>query len=315
MAESRLPILIVGATGNLGSLITRKCLNNPNFLVNTLVFESNKDNCLCEEVSKAGGKCIQADITKPETFRGVTKGIHTVISAVLGDRNVLWEGQCNLLKDSIENGVKRFVPSDFTIDVWNLPQGENCFIDQHLNFRKRLEQSNVKGLYFSNGVLMESYFWFARKYGFNYFGDINQKINLTAQEDVAEVVALAISNRERFGDVRYYGSSMSTRELTDLYNMISGEKLEPKCLGSLEDLKNRKAENCGKDMGMDLLCSFLLPLYDGRGLIKDTNINDIGQVKLMNVEEFLKRSQQKGFQYEFPITELSKKFQQICGSK
>jgi len=140
-------------------------------------------------------------------------------------------------------------------------------------------------------------------------------INLTAQEDVAEVVALAVSNRERFGDVRYYGSSMSTRELTDLYNMISGEKLEPKCLGSLEDLKNRKAENCGKDMGMDLLCSFLLPLYDGRGLIKDTNINDIGQVKLMNVEEFLKRSQQKGFQYEFPITELSKKFQQICGSK
>jgi len=68
-------------------------------------------------------------------------------------------------------------------------------------------------------------------------------------------------------------------------------------------------------MGLDLICSFLLPVYDGRGLIKDTNINDIGQVKLMNVEEFLKRSQQKGFQYEFPITELSKKFEQICGSK
>jgi len=220
-----------------------------------------------------------------------------------------------LLQDCIENGVKRFIPSDFSIDHWNLPSGENSIIDQHISFRKELEESPVKGLYFTLGIFMEAYFWLVRKFGFFYFGDINQKINLTAQEDVADVVSLAISNRDRFGDVKIYGTASSTRELSELYNMISGEKSEPKCLGSLEDLKNRKWEKSGQDMGMELLCAFLLPVYDGRGLIKENNNNEFGEVKLMTVEEFLKKSQTKGFNYEFPIAELATKFEQICGNK
>jgi thioester reductase-like protein len=58
MALSPLNILIVGATGNLGSLITRECLDRPELIVHTLVFDKNQDKCLCDEVAKGGGKCI-----------------------------------------------------------------------------------------------------------------------------------------------------------------------------------------------------------------------------------------------------------------
>ena len=47
-----------------------------------------------------------------------TKGIHTVVSTVI-------EGQENLLLDSLRNGVKRFVPSDFAGEYQLLPEDEH----------------------------------------------------------------------------------------------------------------------------------------------------------------------------------------------
>jgi hypothetical protein len=313
MALSQLNILIVGATGNLGSLITKECLDRPELIVHTLVFDKNQDKCLCDEVTKAGGKCIQADITKPETFKGVTKGMHTVISTVLGSEDVFFKGQLNLLHDCIENGVKRFIPSTFTIDVWDLPFGEHKFIDNLLTLRKRIDESNVRGVYVSHGIFMETYFWFIKKYGFFYFGDINQKINLTSQENVAEIVSVVVCNPDRVGDVKIFADEMSTKQLLDLYNTITNQKLDAKCLGSLNDLKNKKWEKSQQDFGMELLCGFLLPVFDGRGRIKDSNNDEFGEVKMLRVEEFLKRSQGKGFNYEFPIVEMAKKFEQILG--
>jgi hypothetical protein len=312
MVDSRLPILIVGATGNLGSLVTKECLKLNKFIVNTLVFDKNEDKCLCEEVAKAGGKCYTGDIMKPESFKGVTKGMHSVICCVLGNEDVFWQGQINLLNECIENNVKRFLPSFFTIDLWNIPKGESRLVDEYHDLRKQIESSNVKGLYISHGIFMESYFWFMRKFGFIYFGDVNQKINLTAELNVAQVVAYALSNPNRFGDIKIFGSEMSTNELCDLYNMISGEKNQPKCLGSLDDLRNKKWSLSEQDFGMDMLCAFLLPVFDGRGRIKNNNNSEFNEIKFWNVEDFLKQSQTKGFNYEFPIPELSQKFEQIC---
>jgi len=126
-------------------------------------------------------------------------------------------------------------------------------------------------------------------------------------------VSLAVRNPDRYGDLRIYGSEMSTRELLDVYNLISGEKREAKCLGSIEDLRNKKWEKTEHDMGMEILCSFLLYVYDGRGRLKSNNNSEFQEVKFLTVEEFLKNSQTKGFNYEFPISELSVKFGEICG--
>jgi len=76
------------------------------------------------------------------------------------------------------------------------------------------------------------------------------------------------------------------------------------------DLKNQV---WGEEEGMRLLCGVLLPVFDGRGLIIDNNNDEFGEVKLRNVEEFLKDSQTKGFNYQFPLTEMAKSFEQLCG--
>jgi len=123
-------------------------------------------------------------------------------------------------------------------------------------------------------------------------------------------VSVAVCNPDRIGDVKIFGCEMSTKELCETFNMISGEKCQPKCLGTLMDLKNQV---WGEEEGMRLLCGVLLPIFDGRGLIIDNNNDEFGEVKLRNVEEFLKDSQIKGFNYQFPLAEMAKSFEQLCG--
>lgn len=315
MAESKINVLIVGATGSLGHYVTRECLKRPELRVSTLVLDVNKDQCLCDEVSKAGGKCIQADLTKPETFKDCCKGIHTVISTVMGNDEVMLKGQCNLLDDAIKNNVKRFVPSDFTFDIWNLKQGDNYFIDQRLKFRQILESKSnqIKGLHFTHGIFMETYFWLVDKWGFNYWGDINNKIDLTATEDVGKFVAAAVSRGNRFGDVKIVGQELSIKQILEIYNLVSGSNTEPKCLGSVEDLKKRITElKGGKDL-LDLVhCELLLPVYDGRAKIKNPMNSEFPEVKTLNLDIFLKQSQGKGT-YHYTIPEVLKQCEkEIC---
>jgi len=217
------------------------------------------------------------------------------------------------LDDCVRNGVKRFVPSDFTFNIWDLPEGEHKSIDWKLWFRKKLSKTNIKGLHFTHGIFMETYFWFVKKYGFNYWGDINQKIDLTAEQDVAKAVAAAVSNPNWVGDVKIWGAELSTKELWEWYTMVTGEKCDPKWLGSLEDLKKKMAEEKGKDMELWMLLGFMLPLFDGRGKIKMNNNGQFPEIKWTTVEDFLKGCKTKGLNYEFPMPELAKKFEEIVG--
>jgi putative NADH-flavin reductase len=145
-------VLIVGATGNLGKLIVHEALKNTEWLnVNVMVRNISKASECVEMIKKAGGKVFEADITKPETFKDITKGMHTVISALIGGEDVILEGQTRLLEDAERNGVVRFIPSDFSFDIWNFQKGRLYFTDLRLKFKERLDKSKVKGLHFSVG--------------------------------------------------------------------------------------------------------------------------------------------------------------------
>jgi putative NADH-flavin reductase len=93
MDSSKIPILIAGATGQLGKFITEHSLANSKLQVNILVRNSEKNKELVEKVTKAGGKVHIGDITDPKSLQGVTKDIHTVISAVSGDESIFVEAK------------------------------------------------------------------------------------------------------------------------------------------------------------------------------------------------------------------------------
>jgi uncharacterized protein YbjT (DUF2867 family) len=128
-SNQKLNILILGGSGNLGSLITREALKHNDISVNVMFHSTSNHKELVEMIKKSGGKVFEADVTKPDTIRDMTKGMHTVISALIGGDDVIIDGQKALLEDAERNGVTRFVPSDFSFDIWNVPFGRHYFID------------------------------------------------------------------------------------------------------------------------------------------------------------------------------------------
>jgi len=308
LAESRIPVVIIGASGNLGSLVTKECLNRPELQVElTIVLDDIKDKCLCDKVKENGGECIKLDINNFEEMRNVLpQNGHTIISCVFGDDNTMIEGQCNLLNLANSLNYKRFIASDFLCNIWNCKIGESYLIDQRLKFRDFLKSSKVKGLHFSHGIFMETYFWLAEKLGyFGYWGDINQKIDLTSQEDVARFVAAGVSRPNLTGDVFISGCEYSTKDIASLYNQITGKKMDTKCLGSIDDLRAKlKDLKEQDDPFLSVQYSLMLPIFDGRGKIKNRMNNQFPEVKITSLEDFIKRIEGKGLQYNYTLPDL-----------
>lgn len=117
--NSKINILIVGATGTLGTLVTRHCIAKPNLLVNILVRDPQKNIELTAQVQKAGGKVFKGDITQSESVKGISKGMHTVIFTLPSfGENVTIDGQLAMIEDAVANGVQRVVPSEFAENIF-----------------------------------------------------------------------------------------------------------------------------------------------------------------------------------------------------
>lgn len=308
-SKTKLPILIVGASGNLGSAMTMEFLKNPDMQVN--IFIRDTDNCVmtCTMVTKAGGKVFKGDVTKPDTIKGITKGMHTLISCLNGDDEVMIEGQKRLLEDGMANGLKRFVPSDFSMNIWDIPLGNYDFVDQRLKFRKILEKTQVKGLHFSMGMMMETFFYFVKKYGFTYWGDMDQKLDLTAMKDLVKYVMMAVMDKDMSGDVMVVGSQMSMKEIVDTYNMVMNKNETMKKMGTVNDLKMQIKDMKEKEMmSMVMQREFEVVFFDGTGKIKYTSNAMFPDVEITTMEMFIKDMTMKPMTYEHSMGSMGKKY-------
>lgn len=153
---------------------------------------------------------------------------------------------------------------------------------------------------------METYFWMVNKCGFKYYGDINQKIDLTSQEDTAKFVISAIKDKNRSGDIKIFGQELSTKEIVDTYNKVLGRKEQAKFMGSIDDLKKEVNELREKGKLFDSLqLAYEIPMFDGTGKIKDRMNSQFSDVKTMTLEGFLQKTQGK-VNYEYTIPDVVK---------
>lgn len=293
--NQKLDVLIVSATGQLGSLITKHALENPKLRVHILVRDINKNKQLVEQVQKAGGKVHQGDVTKPETIKNVTQGIHTVISALNSyDDKVAVDGQVNLLNDAVANGVTRFVPSDFGINYEHFTREEtsrSAVISPKFKFQDQLDKTKLKQLHFYQGNIAETFFW-VQGMGFGYWGDRTQKYDITPYDDIARVVAAAVSNPDRTGTINYVSERLTIDEIAAVYNRVRGVNVEPKQKGTIEELKKLYEEARSKgDQNAEFLGLFILQA-DKRATLEKVNNAEFPQVKSTSVEEFLKHHQE-----------------------
>src|SRR4028119_2053121 len=110
----------------LGSKIVAAVLDKGTVEVKAMVRSSNDSHeekrQKIDERKAKGARIIEADLMKPETLLLVCAEVDVIVSAV-GNNEVTVLGQKNLIDAAKQQGVKRFIPSDYSVDYRQLSLG------------------------------------------------------------------------------------------------------------------------------------------------------------------------------------------------
>mgnify|MGYP003577181013 CR=1 FL=1 len=293
--NDRINILIVGATGHLGSLITKHCLAQPKLLVNILVRDPQKNKELTESVEKAGGKVWKGDLCQPETLDEPTKGMHTVLSTTFQmDKQSGLDGQIALIDACVRNGVKRFSPSDYGESVEKLSKEELRelgLVQFKVDVLEYLKTQPIKSIHFWPGVFMEMFFKVNAK-GLSYWGNVDHVYNITSYEDTAKFVAAALVDENRTGDHYFSVNTLTINQIAEIYNQIRGTNVTPKCHGSFEALKAAfgfSKKNDPISLQTNMLAIFQI-IYDDRCSFDKTHQREFPDVQTTSLKEFLEQN-------------------------
>ena len=252
-------ILVAGVTGWLGRQIADALLRAGNAEVRGLVraggADPEKEKNL-NELRSRGLSVAFGNLGDPASLEAVCSGAEVVISAVQGGPDVIIDGQRNLLGAAEVAGVKRMIPSDFSVDISRLDYEDNYNLGLRKKFGEVLSASRVASTPVYCGgfldVLLSPRFPFIdwNKGLMRYWGDGNQPIDYTAISDVALFTAAAATDPGMTGrPLRVAGSSLTMREMQRALEAASGRSLEAQSLGTVDELralieeKKRTAKN------------------------------------------------------------------------
>lgn len=157
----RRPVLLLGVTGMLGGAIARHLLANSGDdgseirgVVRPGGYGDEKAEAV-SELTDAGLKTFEADLSDGETLADALDGVDTVVSALQGLGSVIVDAQTRVLRASQRAGVRRMIPSDFSVDLYRVPPGENRNFDLRRTFAALLDGTEVYATSILNGMFTD----------------------------------------------------------------------------------------------------------------------------------------------------------------
>ena len=200
---TKLTVLVAGATGMLGTKIVAALLDKGNINVRAMVRSStdnNEENRQKIDAMKAkGATIVEGDLMQPETLLQLCTGVDVVVSAV-GNNEVTTPGQKNLIDAAKQQGVKRFIPSDYSVDYRKLDYGDNDNLDKRKEVFEYLQHSGLEYTLVLNGAFMDNvgtpYMpqFDLEHQTFQYWGDGDTPLDFTTTDDTAKYIAEAVSD-------------------------------------------------------------------------------------------------------------------------
>jgi uncharacterized protein YbjT (DUF2867 family) len=241
MTTSQTRILVVGASGNLGSKIVRELVALGPAKVRVTHREGSKPESVAA-LRAAGAEPVLADLSDAASLARACDGIDVVVSAVQGLRDVIVDGQTRLLRAAEKAAVKRMLPSDYSLDFFKTPEGGNRNLDLRREFNRALDASSVRGTSVLNGAFMDLLVWGAigpdpKTGSFKVWGDDSQPYDFTLTDDLAKYIAAVALDESAGRIVRVAGDSLSPRALGAIFQEVRGTPVTIERAGSLDDLE------------------------------------------------------------------------------
>jgi uncharacterized protein YbjT (DUF2867 family) len=239
MTPSSSPIIVAGATGNLGGRIVNALLDR-GASVHALV-RAETDPAKVAKLTERGAHIISVDLTDIGQLTAACAGAGCVVSAVQGLRDVIVDAQSALLAGAVAAGVPRFIPSDYASDFTKLPAGQNRNFDLRREFHAHLAQAPMAATSILNGAFAEVLKYNIplldfKKKSVGYWEDADWKIDFTTMDDTAAFTAAAALDPTTPRWLRIASFQISPRELVAVAEEVLHQPYALTRLGSLADL-------------------------------------------------------------------------------
>jgi uncharacterized protein YbjT (DUF2867 family) len=249
-------VLIAGATGMLGSRIAHHLTHEPavrdggelRLLVRPGSLTDAAKRTTIDALVAQGAVVVDGDLTDQDSLARATKGVDVVISAVQGGQDVLVDGQVALARAAEDNGVRRFVASDFAIDLFKAPAAAPMFATRRQAAEildgLDLEVQHILTGGFLDMMLNPAYPGFvdAERASVTFWGDGTEPFDMTTVEDTARLTArLALDDTatgETTGGVLQFSATTTTmHQIADELEQATGRTFTRHSLGTLDELR------------------------------------------------------------------------------
>ena len=221
-------ILVVGASGNIGSKVVGE-LVALGAGVRVTVRSGSKPERV-EKLRASGAEIVSADLSDEASLERACAGIDVIV-----------DGQTRLLRAAEKAGVKRMMPSDYSLDFFKTKEGGNRNLDFRREFNRTLDGSTVRGTSLLCGAFMELLLGplgpDAKTGHYKVWGDETQVYDLTCTDDVAKFIAAAALDEGAGRVVRVLGDSKSPREIANIFSDVRGVPVRIENLGPIEILE------------------------------------------------------------------------------
>ena len=241
-------VLVAGSTGMLGHQIARHLLDQPDTDVRLLLRPpapgGDGKHGIAGELISRGAVAVTGDVTDPASLDPVTAGADVIVSALQGGPAVIVGGQVALAESAARNGARRFIPSDFAIDLFKAPAGAPQF-DMRRQADEIIDALPLEVVHVLNGAFMDMMLdpGTAGIIDLNnatatVWGTGEEPFNLTTVNDTARFTAKIATDPADLAGVRYLSGAETTfNAIIDESERLSGTPLTKTTLGSAEDLR------------------------------------------------------------------------------
>lgn len=232
-------VAIVGATGNLGERII-KALSERGAQILALVRKGSEKEKL-ETLLMPGVEIKEVDMNNEGELRSALQGSSVVVSALQGLDDVIINIQSKVLEAAIASGVPRFIPSDYSVDFTDIPEGENRNFDLRRVFYNRINERPIKATSIFNGAFADILGYSApfvdiKNSTIGYWNSPDWKVDVTTMDDTAAYTAAAALDDETPRKLCIASFRISAKELRHTIQDVLSKPFNLKDLGSTENL-------------------------------------------------------------------------------
>ena len=231
-------VVLAGATGDLGERIARALVQKGASI--RAIVRTRTPADVRQRLTAQGIPLVDSDYDARSLTR-LCEGASCIVSALNGLEDVILGQQGALLDAALAAGVPRFIPSDFALDYNKTRPGENRNMDLRRQFRSHLDAAPIRATSVLNGAFStvltdDAPILLPKARRVLYWGDVDQTLNFTTKDDVAEYTADAALDDKAPRDLRIAGGSGSPRELATVASALSGKEYRPFRAGGFDRL-------------------------------------------------------------------------------